>query len=101
MGGGGGGVGRLGGGDRGVLDASTGHRMTVAEACQVRDVEVASLSADYRLRPQTPSDYIENGVQPCYRLTTHLGREIEVTLNHPFLTLDGWKPLSELSAGDR
>ena len=28
------------------------------------------------------------------------GRTIETTLTHPFLTMDGWKPLGEVSAGD-
>src|SRR5439155_404018 len=29
------------------------------------------------------------------------GRKIRTTLRHPFLTVDGWKPLGELRAGDR
>jgi intein/homing endonuclease/MoxR-like ATPase len=84
-----------------VLDARTGQRMTIAEACRKRDIELASLQSDYRLRQQAPIDYIDNGVRPCYRVTTHLGREIEVTANHPFLTIDGWQPLANLSSGDR
>jgi intein/homing endonuclease/MoxR-like ATPase len=84
-----------------VLDTRTGQRITIAEACRKRDLELASLQSDYRLQPQVPTDYINNGVRECYRVTTHLGREIEVTLNHPFLTIDGWKPLAELNAGDR
>ena len=84
-----------------VLDTRTGRRMTIAQAYRERSIEIASLNADYRLRPQAPVEYIDNGVRSCYRVTTHLGRQIEVTLNHPFLTLDGWRPLSELSSGDR
>jgi len=88
-------------GDTLLLDTRTGRRITVAEAYQQLDVKVASLQADYKLRPQTPTNYLDNGVRPCYRVTTHLGREIEVTLNHPFLTLDGWQPLEKLKPGDR
>jgi intein/homing endonuclease/MoxR-like ATPase len=84
-----------------VLDTRTGQRITIAEACQKRDLELASLQADYRLRPQAPTDFINNGIRPCYRVTTHLGREIEVTGNHPFLTIDGWRPLDSLQPGDR
>jgi replicative DNA helicase len=29
------------------------------------------------------------------------GREVEATANHPFLTVDGWIPLGELTVGDR
>jgi replicative DNA helicase len=83
------------------MDTRTGDRMTVAEACRRQDVELATLDSGYRLRTQSPIDYIDNGVRPCYRVTTYLGREIEVTINHPFLTLDGWAPLSRLKSGDR
>lgn len=84
-----------------VLDTRTGQRITIAKACKKRNLELASLQSDYRLQPQVPTDYINNGVRPCYRVTTHLGREIEVTINHPFLTIDGWQPLANLKPGDR
>jgi len=84
-----------------VLDTRTGQRVTIAQACRERNIDLPSLQADYRLQPQMPTDYIDNGVRPCYRVTTHLGREIEVTLNHPFYTIDGWQPLAKLSPGDR
>src|SRR5690606_11144676 len=32
---------------------------------------------------------------------TSLGREIETTLSHPFLTVAGWRPLYDLKTGDR
>ncbi|HSH82351.1 MAG TPA: AAA family ATPase, partial [Herpetosiphonaceae bacterium] len=84
-----------------VVDTRTGRRVTIADACRTRDLTLASLQADCRLRPQAPTDYLDNGLRPCYRVTTHLGREIEVTLTHPFLTVEGWRPLAELSPGDR
>jgi intein/homing endonuclease/MoxR-like ATPase len=84
-----------------VLDTRTGQRVTIAEACRKQDIELASLQSNYRLRQQAPTDYIDNGIRPCFRVTTHLGREIEVTINHPFLTIDGWQPLANLHAGDR
>jgi intein/homing endonuclease len=72
----------------------------IEEVHRTRDLVVNSLDADYRLRPTAPANYLDNGVRPCYRLTTHTGREIEVTSNHPFLTMAGWKPLSQLKVGD-
>ena len=40
-----------------------------------------------------------DGVKPVYRVRTALGREVETTLTHPFLTLGGWRPLGELKVG--
>ena len=40
-------------------------------------------------------------MKPVFRVTTRLGRRVETTLPHPFLTLDGWRPLAELEPGER
>lgn len=45
-------------------------------------------------------EHIANGVKPCYRVMTRTGRTSEVTIVHPYLTINGWKPLEELSVGD-
>ncbi|WP_448336309.1 replicative DNA helicase [Bellilinea sp.] len=47
------------------------------------------------------SKAFETGTKKVWRLTTGLGRYIEATANHRFLTLDGWKRLDELSVGER
>jgi replicative DNA helicase len=46
------------------------------------------------------TDWLDQDWQETYRLTTRLGRSISVTSEHPFLTIDGWKPLSTLQRGD-
>src|SRR5690242_16269324 len=48
-----------------VLDTRTGRRVTIAEACRTRDVEVASLDHGYQFKSQAPSDYVDNGIRPC------------------------------------
>lgn len=35
-----------------------------------------------------------------FAVTTQSGRRIKVTAEHPFLTLDGWRPLADLKPGD-
>jgi intein/homing endonuclease len=47
------------------------------------------------------SDHVCSGVQPVYRLTTWTGLQIKATAAHPFRTLGGWTPLSELRRGNR
>ena len=41
------------------------------------------------------------GRKPVFRLRTRLGRSVRASANHRFLTIDGWRRLDELAAGDR
>jgi replicative DNA helicase len=54
----------------------------------------------FKLGRAAPSDFVDDGHKPTFEVRTRLGRRVETTAPHPFLTLDGWKPLLELSAGD-
>ena len=51
------------------------------------------------IRPALVSQWIDSGIQLCYRVRTRLGREVEVTGHHPFLTVQGWKPLHAVPVG--
>jgi replicative DNA helicase len=50
-------------------------------------------------RPMTNVFY--SGHKEVFTLRLASGREVQATANHPFLTLDGWVPLGELTVGDR
>ena len=88
-----------------VYDASTGARHRIDELVARheagQEVWVAAVGPDLKLRHARISHAIRSGKQTLYRLTTRLGRQIEVTAKHPFLTLDGWRRLDELSVGSR
>jgi replicative DNA helicase len=77
----------------------TGERLTIEEYVQRQVVPVYGLSEDGRIRVTSISHWIDSGIKPCYRVRTKLGRMVEVTEHHPFLTVEGWKPLSELEIG--
>ena len=78
---------------------SDGSVATIEQICRRREAELLTLGQDGRLRLTRPAAFMANGVQPVYRLTTRLGRTVACTLNHPFLTIDGWKPVAELQIG--
>jgi replicative DNA helicase len=88
-----------------VYDPSTGSRRSIADlvAAGERGEEawVASVGRDLKLRRVRVTAFMRSGVQPVFRLTTRLGRHVEATANHPLLSMRGWKPLGELSPGDR
>jgi len=81
-----------------VLD--DGSVATIEEVVRRRPGRVGTLRDDFRLARAQPSDHVDDGIKPTFQVTTRLGRRVETTLPHPFLTLDGWKPLAELREGD-
>jgi len=66
---------------------------------QRRQARLLTLHDDWRLRFTSPSAYIDDGRKPVFRVTTRLGRRIETTASHPYLTPLGWRPLAELTPG--
>ncbi len=74
---------------------------TLANFYQQRHTEVISLHDDWRLRPQKVTQFIDDGHKPVFRVTTRLGRYVDTTAAHPFLTAQGWKPLLELTVGEQ
>ncbi len=83
-----------------VIDAETGELRTIEEICQAQQATLFTLDAQFKLHATSPSCYVYDGIKPVYRVKTALGREIETTLTHPFLTLGGWQPLAELRVGN-
>lgn len=91
--------------DTPVVDPDTGAVRTMASAHLRARLGVTqplfALGDDLRLTTAVPSDHIDDGLKPTFRVTTALGRTVRCTLTHPFRTIDGWQPLSELAVGDR
>ena len=86
--------------DTKIADAITGEILTIKEIYERRKINLLTLSPDYKLRMIRPNKYLDDGIKSCYKVVTALGREIETTLPHPFLTVGGWKELGELKVGD-
>jgi len=60
-----------------------------------------TLRENWRFDLTEPSAFIDDGIKPVFRVTTALGRQIETTLTHPFLTITGWQQLARLCVGDK
>ena len=86
-----------------ILRADTGSEITLGDllASGARNVPVWSLDERLRLVPQTMTHAFPSGVKEVFRVRLTSGREVEATANHPFLTLDGWRPLGDLAAKSR
>ena len=77
-----------------------GSVATIQEIYNRREARLLTLGEDWKLGITEPSAFVDDGEKPVFRVTTRLGRQIETTLTHPFLTIGGWKPLGEIGVGD-
>ncbi|OQX23607.1 MAG: replicative DNA helicase [Desulfobacteraceae bacterium IS3] len=78
-----------------------GSISTIGEIYRRRQARMLTLNDTMKFHFTEPSDFVDDGKKPVFRVTTGLGRFVETTLTHPFLTLQGWKPLSELAVGNK
>ncbi len=83
-----------------VLDPETGRLVLIDEIVKNKTGTLLSLGDNFRLSPATPIAFVDDGLKPVFKVRTALGRTIETTLTHPFLSDGGWKPLGELKVGD-
>ena len=86
--------------DAEIVDARTGEVSTIQEIVAREAAAVWTLDAAGRLQVTAPSQFVDDGIKPVYRVRTLSGREVETTLTHPFLTPAGWRPLAGLSVGE-
>lgn len=91
-------------GDTLVQDIQTGRRIPIKELAE-RSIQTGTkvLGVNQRFElgayPMVRAFY--SGEKMVYGLSTRTGRKIKASANHPFLKLEGWKPLEDLKPGDR
>lgn len=84
-----------------VLNPDTGRLETIDNLVARQQGTLTTLNAHFRWQPAQPSQFIDDGIKPVFRVRTALGREIATTLTHPFLTIKGWRKLEDLAVGQR
>ncbi len=89
-------------GDTLIYLPDTGQSVPIRELSGQSGFRVLSLNTGtYKLEPATVTHAFCTGTKPVYRLTTQLGRTIQATGNHKFLTIEGWRRVDELKTDDR
>ncbi len=88
-------------GETPILDPETGALIPIQELVQKRSGKIATLDTDWKLKKDSPSAFVADGIKPTFKITTALGKELEATAVHPLLTIKGWRELKDLKAGDR
>ena len=79
---------------------SDGRVQRIGEVVRRGEGEVLSLGEDGRLSAARIGAVVDDGMKPVFRVTTRLGRQVETTLSHPFLTVSGWRQLAEICVGE-
>ena len=78
---------------------SDGSVRTIEQICSDRTADLLTVADEGRLQWTSPSAFVDDGLKPLFRVQTRLGRSVDTTLTHPFLTVDGWKRLEDLTPG--
>jgi replicative DNA helicase len=78
-----------------------GRVCTIAQIYEQQKADILTLQQDWKLCWAKPSAFVDDGLKPVFRVTTRLGRSLETTLTHPYLTIAGWQALSALKVGDK
>jgi replicative DNA helicase len=86
-----------------ILRADTGAEVSLGDLVKSGERAVPVWSLDDRLRfvPRTLTHAFPTGTREVFQVKLRSGREVTATVNHPFLTLDGWRELGDLGVGTR
>jgi replicative DNA helicase len=89
--------------DTQILRADTNTTVAIGELAQSgeKNIPVWAVGADGKIAAYTMTEAFSSGHKMTYRMTTRSGRSIGATANHPFLTVNGWTPLADLTSGSR
>ncbi|BAZ90858.1 replicative DNA helicase [Raphidiopsis curvata NIES-932] len=76
-----------------------GEIVTIEELYNRKGGMVLTLNPNWKFSFTQPCGFINDGIKPVFRVTTALGRSIETTITHPYLTPTGWQKLADLKPG--
>src|SRR5712691_6264180 len=86
-----------------VIDADTGRRVKIEDVVmgRARISHTLACDSDMKIHKRRMLQATSSGQRMVYRVRTALGREVLATAEHPLLTMDGWRAVNDLKAGDR
>jgi DNA polymerase-3 subunit alpha len=89
-------------GETRVIDADTGGWVKLADIVsgRARVERTLACDVDLKIAKRRVLAATASGRRMVYRVRTALGREIAATAEHPLFTMEGWRALGVLRAGD-
>lgn len=84
-----------------MLNPETGEYKTLDALYKEQTTQpVLTVTDDFRVKSGESLQIEDNGVKPVFAVTLKHGSEVHLTGNHPVLTVDGWKEVDLLRAGE-
>lgn len=85
-----------------LVTLASGKQTTVQEIVSSNALaeKILALDGNWNLVPAKIGKVWDNGIKPVVRVKTKSGRQVDVTMNHPLLGADGWKPVTSFELGD-
>ncbi|ABX06165.1 MAG TPA: intein-containing replicative DNA helicase [Herpetosiphon sp.] len=84
-------------GDTQIYLPDQGHYVRIDQLVGQQGFNVLALNqATWKLESWPVTHAFTTGTKPVFKLRTKLGRSIRATVNHKFLTIDGWQRLDQL-----
>ena len=83
------------------LVCQDGSIRTIEEIYHRRQDFLLTLQSNWQFDWTQPSAFVDDGIKPVYEIKTRLGRTVQTTITHPFLTIGGWRSLGMLQVGSK
>jgi replicative DNA helicase len=86
-----------------IMRADTNEEVALGSLLESGASDIPVWALDERLKyvPATMTHVFPTGRREVFALRLASGRTVEATMNHKFLTLDGWRALADLAPGAR
>jgi intein/homing endonuclease len=89
-------------GDSTIYDVDTGSLLRLDDIYNNNlKPKILTLDSHYKITSTINYSINFNGKKPVYRISTRTGKTLKTTQNHKFLTISGWRQLSELTIESR
>lgn len=88
-------------GSQRILNTETGEYETIQHLYENKQqVPLVSLGGDYKLTQKDSLVIEDNGIKETFNVKTKRGASVQLTANHPVLTIEGWKEVEMLEVGE-
>ena len=84
-----------------LIVLADGSVATIEEIYNLKNAELLTLKEDFKFKITKAGNFIDDGIKPVFEVITRLGRRIETTITHPYLTINGWEKLENLKVGTK